>query len=298
MPDTTLQPLNLVSARVTSRNRLPGTDMLRERFFRMVRSKMFQVFRHSVQILDEASDIVPHDDYLNRSGQHLGIYVIYEMPPIRGFTIIHLSNSLTAAIVDDVFGARDLPSSINSNAEELSDMERRIGKRTTDIFSDAITEACAPHFQITPKWSRTELHTALASVADSSDPLFVISGVIAFPCGAGDMSIAIPHKGLEPFREALASPISGLTKLEDDTEWADQITASLDDVPIELAFQIGEIRTALANIAAMRVGDILPARIFNQARVVAQGSVVGLADYGSLGLDVGIAFQATTERGL
>jgi flagellar motor switch protein FliM len=296
MLDAMPQPLNLTDARVTSRHRIPGTETLRERFFRMVRTKMFQAFRRNVQILDEVSDIVQHDEYLSRRGQRPGIFAIYELPPIRGLSIIHLSSDLTAAIVDDLFGARDLPSPGYSIPDALSAMERRIGAKAAAIFGDAMAEACAPHFHVSPKWVRTELHTALASIADAKDPLFVMSGMIGFPCGSGEMSLAIPHKGLEPFRETLASPIPGTAQHEGDADWAGQIEQGLDDVPIELAFQIGEISTALTNVAAMQVGDVLPARIFSQARVTNQGKVIGLAEYGSVDGEVGICFRSAAER--
>lgn len=296
MPDPASEIVDLINPRSTLRNRLPGTNMFRERFFRMIRTKLFQSFRRNVQILDEFAGTIPHDEYLNQRSQFPGLYAIFELLPIRGFSIIHLSGKLTGAIVDDVFGARNMPSTTEVINAELSGMERRLGTKTAIVFADALADAYAPHFQIAPTLSRVELHTALASIADSKDPLFVLSCSVEFPCGTGEMSISIPYKGLEPFRNVLASPISGQSKHEDDAAWAQELMQSLNDVSVELAIEIGEIRTALRNVVSMKVGDLFPARIFGRARIQNQGNTIAIADFGTVGDNVGIRLCHSAER--
>lgn len=278
----TLTRIDLVSPSATFVNRLPDMTAFRERFFRACRARIFQMLHRSVHVHDEKFDVVPHDDYL--TGIHSGqcLYGITEVAPIRGLSLVTISRDLLAAIVDDLFGAGDIRIEPGDETGEISAMERRIGAKLIDTFAQALHDAFSPQLDLAPRVIRQESHTTLAAVADAEELLCVMAGNLATVNGSGLVSVAIPYRGIEPYRVVLSSGVTGLNQAESNPEWAARLASVTDEIEIEVIIETGDIKIPLRSLQALEVGDVLPLRVYQYARVISgDGLQLCQADVGA-----------------
>ncbi|HLJ06070.1 MAG TPA: FliM/FliN family flagellar motor switch protein [Acetobacteraceae bacterium] len=277
-----LRRIDLVSPAATFVNRLSDMTAFRERFFRSCRTRLFQMLRRTIHVSDERFEVVPHDEYL--TGIHSGqcLYGITELAPVRGLSLVTVSRGLLSAVVDDMFGAGDIPGGTRNDPGEVSAMERRIGMKLIESFAHALRDAFAPQLDIAPRLIRAESHPTLASVADAEELLCTMVASLATPTGGGLLSVAIPYRGLEPYRVALSSPISGLNQTEPNTAWSSQLATVTDEVEIDVVIETGTVKIPVQTLQNLKVGDILPLRLFRYARVVStDGIQLCVADVGA-----------------
>ncbi len=275
------QKIDLVHRQRHFTNTLPDLRLYRERFFRACRTRLFQTLRRNVQVEDDRSTTLLHDEYLNAVHDGPCLYTIYAIPPLRGLALLTISRSLLAAVVDDLFGAGGIHAKIGQNDLDLSGMERRIGVKFGVMAGQSLRDAFLPQIEFTPTVTGTESHAALVSVADSAEPFSVMAARLSLSTGGGLVSVAIPYRALEPYRTALSSVISIGGKHDNEKAWEDQMDASLGEVPIELAAQAGVVSIPVRSLSRLQVGDIVALQIFRHARLVRpDGGVLCLADYG------------------
>lgn len=277
-----LRRIDLVSPAATFVNRLSDMTAFRERFFRSCRTRLFQMLRRTIHVSDERFDVVPHDEYL--TGIHSGqcLYGVTELAPIRGISLVTVSRGLLSAVVDDLFGAGDIPASARNDAGEVSAMERRIGMKLLESFAQALRDSFTPQLDITPRLVRAESHPTLASVADAEELLCTMVATLTTPTGGGLLSVAIPYRGLEPFRVALSTPVSGLNQAEPNTAWSSRLASVTDEIEIDVVIETGTVKIPVQTLQNLKIGDTLPLHLFRYARVISTDGVqLCFADVGA-----------------
>ncbi|MDA3888300.1 MAG: FliM/FliN family flagellar motor switch protein [Allgaiera sp.] len=287
MPETS-HTIDLLKPETVFVNRLPDMTGVVERLFRHFRALLFQEFRYTLQSADGQFRILSHDEYLgNRPGYNL--YGILALPPIKGLSLVILEGPLLAALVDELFGA-SAPAEPDQTRAQISIMESRIGRRLIEMIVTSVNVAFEQYFPIAAEIVRTEGFSALASVADAAEPFCVLSTTLSLSTGTGSVSIAIPYRGLEPFSEVLGAPMGGESQKEAHSQWVDRIAASIDNVPVEVAFEIGSIQLSAGALAALSEGDVLPLTLHHDARAIIGGAAVGTITYGADGANYGVYF--------
>ena len=277
-----LRRIDLVSPAATFVNRLSDMTAFRERFFRSCRTRLFQMLRRTVHVSDERFDVVPHDEYLTGIHSDQCLYGVTELSPIRGISLVTVSRGLLSAVVDDMFGAGDIPASARNDAGEVSAMERRIGMKLLESFAQALRDSFTPQLDITPRLVRAESHPTLASVADAEELLCTMVATLTTPTGGGLLSVAIPYRGLEPFRVALSTPVSGLNQAEPNAAWSARLASVTDEIEIDVVIETGTVRIPVQKLQNLKVGDTLPLHLFRYARVVSTDGVqLCFADVGA-----------------
>lgn len=293
MPETP-QTIDLLSPSTVFVNRLPDMTGVVERLFRHFRSLLFQEFRYNLQAVDERFSIVSHDEYLgSRNGYNL--YGILNIPSIKGRSLIILEGALLAALVDDLFGA-DRPTPPELEGPQISLMETRIGRHIMDMLVTALEVAFQQYFEAKGEVVRIEGFSTLATVADANEPFCVISGALRLPTGGGTVSIGTPYRGLEVYREVLGSPIGAQAEKEAQSQWTDRAAAAIDDVPVEIGFEIGSVLMSAGAMAALAVGDVLPLTLHRSARAVVGDASIGPITYGAVGPNYGVYFGNDHEE--
>lgn len=281
--------IDLLNPETVFVNRLPDMTVVQERLFRHFKTLLFQEFRRNVDSTDDVFHIVSHDEYLSHRGG-CNLYGIMNIAPIKGLSLVTIDGHLLAAVVDDIFGA-DAPAPLDSGRNELSRMENRIGKRLMNMMVASVSTAFQQYFEVSAEIVRTEGFSALASVGDAAEPFCAMSTKLSLPTGAGTLSIAMPYRGLEPFREILGSPMGGRGQQDASSLWADRIEAAVDNVPIEIAFEIGTVSLPARNLATLAVGDVLPLTFHRNARAMIGGTSIAEIRYGAVDLNYGVYFS-------
>ncbi|MDD2862698.1 MAG: flagellar motor switch protein FliM [Acidiphilium sp.] len=282
-PNDGVIPINLISPSATFINRLPDMSVLFERLFRAFRTHVFQEMRRSTTVHGEKHGIVLHDDYLVASAGHYSLFGIMNISPVRGMALACIEGEFLAALVDDLFGGGNQDASKHAAPVERgpSVMERRVGEQLMRMLGQSIQDALGQHFPVHTDVLRTETHATLASVADASEPYYAMSSIFALPTGQGEISIALPYRGLETFREALSAPIGSGSRQGADDHWAGLVKRALEDINFDLGIEIGSFELPIKFLANMQVGQMVPITLHKDALIKIGNIVIGTCQCGA-----------------
>jgi flagellar motor switch protein FliM len=288
MPEQEFDPVDLVHPAAVFVNRLPDMTTVRERIFRQFKNKLFQETRRNIRSSEERFEIISHDEYLSNKGSY-NVYGVINISPIKGYSLITIDGELLAALVDDMFGAEDGQRA--SIAKLISGMERRIGHKLIKILVEALDDSLQQYFPSSTSIVRTEEYVALASVSDAAEPFCILSTMLALPTGAGKLSIGIPYRGLEPFREVLGAPAGGANYHETDLAWGKQIDACIDSVPVAIGVEIARHDVSTSLIEQLKIGDIIPLHLHKHAKLVVGAQTITEVSYGAVDGHYGVCFN-------
>lgn len=294
MPETeqSVKPIDLVHPEAVFVNRLPDLGVVQERVLRSFKTAIFQAMRVNLKTENEAYTVISHDDYLaEKSGDYALYGVLSLQPAVRGMALITVQGRLLSALVDDLFGAGNIPAETSPIRAEITLMEARIGECVIQMMADAIGMAFRQHFEVDATISRFESHPALASVGDATEPFCVMSATLALSTGSGLISIALPYRGLEPYRDVLSSPVNGLAQKGADIAWREQMEAALAEAPLHLGFEIGTVSINTSACAALEPGQILPLRLHRGVRAISGGSLLAEGRYGAIDDHYGVTLD-------
>ncbi|TMV87228.1 hypothetical protein FGG78_18965 [Thioclava sp. BHET1] len=290
MPDQAgPQPVDLLNPATQFVNRLPDMSGVLERLLRNFRTQLFQEFRLNVQTVDGKFDIISHDEYLT-SRQSYCLYGVLNIAPIRGLSLVTIEGALLGALVDELFGASS-PSPGEFEHAQISIMEARIGRRLIEMLGRALRTAFEQYVALQIEIIRTEGFAALATVGDAAEPFCTMTTRVGLTTGSGTISIALPYRGLEPFREILGSPAGGQAELEARSQWADRLADTVDGVPVEIGLEIGTITISARALADLAVGTVLPLSFHRNARAMIGDTPVAEIRYGAVGTTYGVSFS-------
>ena len=82
-----------------------------------------------------------------------------------------------------------------------------------------------------------------------------------------------------------------------DQEWRRDMSDSMDEVPFNLDVKAGELPVSLHQLRNLKVGDVLPFRVPDNAEVSVNGFPVFKADIGSVGNQSAVKITETVMAG-
>ncbi len=291
MPETeqNAKPVDLVHPEAVFVNRLPDLGVVQERVLRSFKTVIFQTMRINLKSVDETYSVMTHDDYLSEKPGDYALYGVMTLQPaIRGMALITVQGRFLSALVDDLFGAGDIPAETSPPRPEITLMEARLGEKIIRSMADSIGFAFRQHFEVDATISRFESHPALASVGDATEPFCVMSATLSLPAGSGQISVALPYRGLEPHRDLLSSPVGEQSHQGADAAWHEQMNTALAEVPLRMVFEIGTVSMTTAACSAMAPGQILSLRLHRGVRVMSGGSLLAEGRYGAIDNHYGV----------
>ena len=136
----------------------------------------------------------------------------------------------------------------------------------------------------------SEINPQFAQIADEND-LVVLSRFEAesSTSSAGFIDMVIPYMSLKPIRDLLRSRLqSGDGNEESDKIWQDQLAYAVQDASVEAQVSLGKLEISMAQLQNLQVGDTLPFRKPDHARMTVGDKPVFDVEVGSLGTNAAV----------
>jgi len=168
--------------------------------------------------------------------------------------------------------------------------ETRIIKLILQILFRSYKEAWAPLTTMDFEHVSSEINPQFAQIADEND-LIVLSRFEAESTSAtpGFIDMVIPYMSLKPIRDLLRNRLQTADGNEEsDKIWRDDLTAAVKDSSIELQVSLGKVDITMQQLRDLQVGDVLPFRKPDYARLTAGDKPVFDVEVGSLGANTAV----------
>ena len=268
---------------------LASIDMVNERFIRQFRLGMLEVLRVSPRINPTRAQIMRFGDYLNDLRAPLSVNIL-RVNPLRGYSMAVIEPTVIFSSLDSFFGGFGRGVGQLPPGRLFTPTETRIIKLILQILFRSYKEAWGPLTAIEFEHVSSEINPQFAQIADEND-LIVLSRFEAesTTSSSGFIDMVIPYMSLKPIRDLLRSRLQTADGNEEsDKIWREELTTAVKDASIELQVTLGKVEVTMQQLRALQVGDVLPFRKPDYARMTASDKPVFDVEVGTLGANAAV----------
>ncbi|MDT8399656.1 MAG: flagellar motor switch protein FliM [Pseudomonadales bacterium] len=280
------------------RDRLHALEIINERFARQFRIGLFNLIRRNADITVEPVRFQSYSIFSRNLPVPTNINLI-TMKPLQGTALVVFPPSMVFMVVDNLFGG-DGRFLTKSEGREFTTTEQRIILRLLELATDTYEESWKSIYPLQISYVRSEMQVKFANITSSPNEIIAITN---FHLEVGNLSsdfqICIPYTMIEPLRDMLTNPaIDSPSKA--DRSWSRRIAGEIRQTEIDLVADFVEIRSRMAQVQALKVGDVLPFELPDSVIARVDGVPVLECSFGSrndrLALRVSRVIEHSTEQ--
>lgn len=242
-----------------SRDQIRTVQAIHDTLGRLISNTLAAQTRTNVAIQFSSIDQMPFSDYLQGLDNQTCIFVV-PGDPLPGHYVFELSLTVAMHILDRLQGGSGLRPRIPSNGE-VTDIERAllssVGRWLISDFTQAWQELA--HFRARDAELHMQPHQ-VRQILGSEVSLAIVYEIRIFD-QIGQLSVAIPGSTLEPVMPRLSastlfatsSPQAGMSH---EDVW-EEIAEPMGRVSLPVSVNLGRATLTMADVADLRVGDVI-----------------------------------------
>lgn len=272
-----VRPYNIATQERIVRGRMPGLEIINDRFARLMRVGIFNFMRRSAEISVGPVKVQKYSEFTRNLPIPTNLNLVH-VKPLRGTSLFVFDPNLVFFVVDNLFGG-DGRFHTRVEGREFTQTEQRIISKLLNLVFEHYATSWRSVKPLQFEYMRSEMHTQFANVATPNEIVIVTQFTIEFGSTGGTLHICMPYSMIEPIRDVLSSPIQG-EALEVDRRWVRVLSQQVQTAEVELSVDLAEIRSSFEQILNMRAGDVLPIDIPEQVVAKVDGVPVMECGYG------------------
>ncbi|PLZ00673.1 flagellar motor switch protein FliM [Burkholderia sp. WAC0059] len=250
-----VRPYNIATQERIVRGRMPGLEIINERFARLMRVGIFNFMRRSAEISMSPVRVQKYSEFTRNLPIPTNLNLVHAKP-LRGTALFVFDPNLVFFVVDNLFGG-DGRFHTRVEGRDFTQTEHRIISKLLNLVFEHYASAWKSVKPLQFEFVRSEMHTQFANVATPNEIVIVTQFSIEFGAIGGTLHICMPYSMIEPIRDVLSSPIQG-EALDVDSRWVRVLSKQVQAAEVELTADLTQIRGTIEQILNMRAGDVLP----------------------------------------
>ena len=261
------------------RGRMPGLDMVNERFARYFRGSLFNFLRRSAEISVSGIQIQKFSEYIQGLPFPANLNIV-RLPPLKGRALIVMEPHLVFTAVDNFFGGKG---NIYNRMEgrEFTPTEMRVIRLIIELLFKDFKEAWKPIIDIEYEYLNAEVNPQFANIVSPSEIVVVSTIHVELNGNGGDISIAIPYSTLEPIRDLLDTV--GGDRGEVDSSWQEAFRREILRCDVNINSMLVEKVMTVQEVMGFQIGDVIPIEMPDIVTIQADGidifkGKIGLSD--------------------
>ncbi|MBN3812367.1 MULTISPECIES: flagellar motor switch protein FliM [Paraburkholderia] len=253
-----VRPYNIATQERIVRGRMPGLEIINERFARLLRVGIFNFMRRTAEISVGPVRVQKYSEFTRNLPIPTNLNLVH-VKPLRGTSLFVFDPNLVFFVVDNLFGG-DGRFHTRVEGRDFTQTEQRIIARLLNLVFEHYTTAWKSVRPLTFEYVRSEMHTQFANVATPNEIVIVTQFSIEFGPTGGTLHICMPYSMIEPIRDVLASPLQGEV-LDVDRRWVRVLSQQVQAAEVELTADLAQVPITFEQILNMKKGDVLPVNI-------------------------------------
>jgi flagellar motor switch protein FliM len=251
-----VRTLDLTSQERSVRGRLPGLELVVDRFVRQLRVALGGFFGQLPGVSVRSLELVKFGGFVERLPQPVSLQ-LFRLAPLRGLGMLVVGAPLVGGLLEVFFGGTP-GRKTNVPAREFSALEQRILERLGARVLQEFRAAWTPVEAIECGLVRCETNPRFASIVGPQDLVLVFDmGIDVEGCEEAGLTLCVPNASLDPLRPRLEASGPGDGDAP-DAAWARGLRAALAQAEVELSAELGTHRMPLRAVLGLKVGDLIP----------------------------------------
>jgi len=254
-PPAAVRPLDLTSQERDVRGRLPGLEIVVERFVRALRGSLGTVVGRPTTVALRRLQLVKFGGVLDEIEQPVSLQV-FRMTPLRGQGLVVLRGPLAATALELFLGGSPARQTALA-AREFTTIEQRVLGRFCGRVLQDLAEAWKPLVAVETRITGAETDPRFATIAARDELVLELDVQVQVEGGEdGTLHLYVPDAALGPVRARLHA--TGAERDAPDGTWADRLRAVLGSVGLEVSAELGTRRLTLRQVLELGTGDVIP----------------------------------------
>jgi flagellar motor switch protein FliM len=271
----------------------PTLERINDRFSRFLRATLLQHLRRGVEVSSGSIELVRHRELIERFAMPTYIALV-NMKPLHGAILIALDSQLVVSIVESRFGGTGrFP--MRTGNRDFTAFELKSMRRVLDATLDQFALAWEPFGTFEPEVGRLETNPQFAGFAPPEEMIILNAFEVQIDQNHGRLDICIPYPAVEPMHGELTSGIAEDT-IERDIRWSEELRSGLEQAAITLNVELGEIEISVADLVALRPGNVFEMDRPETLTVESGGVPLFRGRWGRYGRKIGLRIEERLSR--
>ncbi len=248
------RPYDFTSQERIVRGRMPGLDIVNERFSRLFRNSLTNLIMrfvdmsvHSVQIIKfgEFMKSIPFPSSIN----------IFKMNPLKGYALAVMEAPLVFGLVEFFFGGKSTPY-VKSEGRSFTSIENMVIKKITNLVLADLASAWNVIIPVAPEYVWSEMNPQFVTIVPPIEIVIKVEIHVEVENFTGKLFFCFPYSMVEPLKEKLHSGIQG-EKFEADQRWVAKLKEILLYSMVEVSAELGKTELTFGDIMGLEKGSVI-----------------------------------------
>lgn len=236
------------------RGRLPGLDVINERFTRYFRNTVSNLVMRFVDMTVQGTETVKFGDFMKAIPVPSSINII-EMEPLKGYALLVLEAPLVFALLEILFGGGS-HMFVKSEGRSFTAIEQRVIKNfVTAALKDCET-AWSAVMTAKPRHVSSEMNPQFVTIAMPSEMVVRTEIRLEMKGFTGKLFFCFPYSTLEPVRDRLSSGVQG-DRFDANNPAAMRLREMLANAAVRVTAEVGRIQMSFGELMSLKKGDVV-----------------------------------------
>lgn len=236
------------------RGRMPGLEMINEKFCRSARYSLFNFLRKTVDITPEGIKTLTYGEFLRNLKVPSSLNV-FQPQPLRGQGVLSLDPNLVFIIVDSYFGG-DGKFHTRVEGRDFTNVEQAVIRKVVDLVLGEMNAVWKAMHQVEFRFLRSEMNPQFVNVIPQTDPVVVSSFNVEIDSHTEKFDFTVPYAALDPIKDK----IHGTYQAEiggEDKRWISNMKDRISSVPFAVTAELGNARITVEDLMNLKTGDVI-----------------------------------------
>jgi len=226
-----------------------------EAFCRSASSRLSAELRTELELSLVGSDQLPYVTAIETAPERV-LLVILQLEPLGTQVALLLETRFLLCLVDRLLGGEPLPRSDLPDA--LTDVEQAIARRALGSLLGALSASWSD--MAGARFTLVDLESSATTVhlAPASEPTLLLTAEARLGSLASPLTLCLPYRAIEPILAKLEQAHGAQTRV--DPAVTAVVADAVSQVDVELRAEAGAIEMTLADVLALRPGDVVRLR--------------------------------------
>ncbi len=238
----------------TIKGKMPTLEMINEKFCRNVRNPLFSLLRRTVDVIPDGIETMPYGDFLQNLKVPASLN-IFQLPPLRGNSLLSISSDLAFIIVDNYFGG-DCRFHARIEGRDFTNVEQAVIKKVVDIIFTEMNDVWRVVYPVEHKFVRGEMNPQFVNIVGSTEIVVVYSFKMEVEQSTDSFAFCVPYTVLEPIKDKLYGVHQGEIDTADKS-WSDSLYYQLHQVALGISAELGRTDVSVSDVLNLKVGDVI-----------------------------------------
>ncbi|MBA4417577.1 MAG: flagellar motor switch protein FliM [Syntrophus sp. (in: bacteria)] len=238
----------------TKKDKLPALEFIYDRFSKSFRSALSLFVEKDVEVSTTPVQYVGYGDFIKTLPLPTNMNIVVT-ENLKGFFIVIFDAKLIFSVLETIFGSSSM-SPARVEGREFTKIEFNVIRKLIDIVSLEMEKAWAPVYEITCKYSRSEINPNYITMVAPGEAVSLCEFTIELGDIRSWMKVCMPYGVLETIKPYLISTPSR-EDMEMREKWYAKLKERVCEVPLEVRAVLGKKRLSLQEFLKMMESNVI-----------------------------------------